>query len=176
MLGAAGALCCLMAGTALGSWLRERRITRFQMLRAETEMLGGMRLMLEQERLSIPELLTISATYASNGSGAQEAARRFMLASEALVREPLVGLPAAYAQACARISAPWEQTEERSAMEQLFSQLGTGTAAMREQAVSACLRRLKPLVESSRVEAENGGRMCMQLGMLLGLMAGIILW
>lgn len=61
-------------------------------------------------------------------------------------------------------------------MEQLFSQLGAGTAAMRERAVSACLRRLGPLMDSAQREAENGGKICMQLGMLLGLMAGIILW
>ena len=42
MLGAAGALCCLAAGTALGSWLRERRMARWRMLCAEMDALGGM--------------------------------------------------------------------------------------------------------------------------------------
>ena len=176
MLGAAGALCCLAAGTALGSWLRERRLSRFHMLRAQEEALSGMRLMLEQERPSLPELLSACAAYASGGDGAQVMARRLMLTSEAMVREPLISLSMAYAQACAMLPAPWEQAEERSAMEMLFQQLGSGTAAMREQAAASCLRRIKPLVQSAQREAETGGRLCMQLGMLLGLMTGIVLW
>lgn len=176
MLGAAGALCCLAVGTALGSWLRERRLARFHMLRAETEALGGMRLLLEQERPAMPELLSVCATYASGGMGAEIVARRLMLTSEIIVQEPLLGLPAAYAQACAVLPAQWEQAEERAAMEMLFQQLGSGTAAMREQAAASCLRRLKPIVEIAQREAETGGKLCMQLGMLLGLMAGIALW
>lgn len=176
MLGAAGALCCLAAGTALGSWLRERRLCRLHMLRAETEALSGMRLLLEQERPALPELLSACATYVSGEAGAESVARRLMLTSETLVREPLIGLDMAYAQACARIPAPWEQAEERAAMEMLFAQLGSGTAAMRQQAAASCLRRLKPLVEAAQTEAETGGRLCMQMGMLLGLMAGIVLW
>ena len=78
--------------------------------------------------------------------------------------------------ALCRLPLPWEQLEERSAMETLFRQLGSGTAAMREQAAAACLRRLKPLAERAEEEAEKAGRLCMQLGMLLGLMAGIALW
>ena len=34
MMGAAGALCCLLAGTAAGSWLRDRRLRRLRTLRA----------------------------------------------------------------------------------------------------------------------------------------------
>ena len=176
MLGAAGALCCLAAGAALGGWLRERRRARFSMLRAEMEMLGGMRLLLEQEKPAIPELLSLCATYASEKAGAEIVARRLMLVSEVIVTEPLLGLSQAYARACAQIPAPWEQEEEKAAMETLFLQLGSGTAAMREQAAAACLRRIRPLVLSAQHEAETGGRLCMQLGVLLGLMAGIALW
>ena len=56
MLGAAGALCCLAAGTAIGSWMSERRMARWRMLNALTDALGGMRLLLEQERPALPEL------------------------------------------------------------------------------------------------------------------------
>lgn len=176
MLGAAGALCCIAAGAALGSWLKERRIARFSMLRAEMEMIGGMRLLLEQERPAIPELLSASSTYAAGGGGAEIAIRRWMLVSEIIVTEPLLGLPAAYDKACAQFPAAWETQEEKTVLETLFLQLGSGTAAMREQAAAACLRRLKPLVQAAQREAETGGRLCMQLGVLLGLMAGIALW
>lgn len=176
MLGATGAICCLIAGTALGSWLRERRLARWRMLRAFTESLGFMRLMLEQERPPLPELLCQSAACAGQGSGSAEAARRLMLAAEELVRDPLAGVGCAYARACVQIPAPWERMEERLTMENLFAQLGNGSAAMREQAVANCLRRLRPLLDAAETEAARGGRLCIQLGMLLGLMAGIVLW
>ncbi len=82
----------------------------------------------------------------------------------------------AYAQASAHIPIPWEKAEEREAMRALFLQLGSGTAAMRAQAAAACLRRLRPLEEDARREAEKGGGLVMRLGLLLGLMAGIALW
>lgn len=176
MLGATGALCCLAAGTALGSWLRERRLARWRMLRALTEALGFMRLMLEQERPPLPELLRQSAACMGNGSGCDEAAKRFQQTAEELALEPLSGAADAYARACARIPMPWEQAEERAAMENLFAQLGSGTAAMRQQATASCLRRLRPLLDAAEAEAERGGKLCMQLGVLLGLMAGIALW
>ena len=61
-------------------------------------------------------------------------------------------------------------------MRALYLQLGSGTAAMRAQAAAACLRRLRPLEEDARREAEKGGGLVMRLGLLLGLMAGIALW
>ena len=175
-LGAPGALCCLAAGTALGSWLRERRLARWRMLRALTEALGFMRLMLEQERPPLPELLNQSAACMGSGSGCDEVAKRFQRTAEEMVLQPLSGVACAYAKACAEIPMPWEQAEERCAMESLFAQLGSGTATMREQAAASCLRRLRPLLESAQTEAKRGGRLCMQLGALLGLMAGIALW
>ena len=176
MLGAAGALCCLAAGTAAGSWLKMRRLTRLNMLRAALEALNAMRLLLETERLALPELLEKAAEYAGNGEGAEIVGKRFCLAAKQLRNDPLSGVPAAYASACAGSAAPWEQPEERAALESLFAHLGSGTAAMREQAAAACIRRLKPIYEKAQAEAEKSGRLCIQLGMLLGLMAGIALW
>lgn len=172
MLGAAGALCCLAAGTALGGWLRERRMARWRMLRSLTETVSLMQLLLEQERPPLPELLHRCAACAE----CDVSARRLTEAAQKLERDPLCGLETAYAHACEQIPAPWERAEERAAMERLFAQLGSGTAAMRRQAAVSCLHRLKPLAEHAQTEAEHGGRLCMQLGMLLGLMAGIALW
>lgn len=176
MLGAAGALCCLAAGTALGSWMRERRLCRLRMLQSELEAIGGMRLLLEQERPSLTELLTSAAGYVGAGCGADQVAKRLILTSEKLRVSPYTGLAEAYAAACTETAAPWEQEEERAAMEMLFTQLGSGTAVMREQAAAACARRLKPLAEAAQAEADKGGKLSMQLGVLLGLMAGIALW
>ena len=172
MLGAAGALCCLAAGTAIGGWMRERRLARLRMLRAEVDALSCMRMLLEQERPPLPELLRACAS----GLSSEQVAQRLLIAAERLAADPFIGMTGAYASACAAVAMPWEQLEERSAMETLFRQLGSGTAAMREQAAAACLRRLKPLAERAEEEAEKAGRLCMQLGMLLGLMAGIALW
>lgn len=176
MLGAAGALCCLAAGTAIGSWMRERRMCRLRMLQSEMEAIGGMRLLLEQEKPSIPELLTSAAGYVGAGTGADQVASRLILTAEQIRKSPYTGLAEAYASACMQIPAPWETIEDRSAMEMMFAQLGSGTAVMREQAAAACARKLKPLAETAQAEAEKGGRLSMQLGVLLGLMAGIALW
>ena len=165
MMGAAGALCCLLAGTAAGSWLRDRRLKRAQTLCTEMEAIGGMRLLLEQERLGLPELLEESARYAVGDSG-ERVAERLTATARALEQEPLLGVEQAYRQACARSPIPWERQEERD----------SGTAAMRAQAAAACLRRLKPLAQAAREGAEASGKLCMQLGVLLGLMAGIALW
>lgn len=176
MLGAAGALCCLVAGTAAGSWLKVRRLARLNMLRAVLDVLNAMRLLLETERLALPELLEKAAVYAGEGEGAEMVGKRFILAAKQLRKEPLSSVLDAYAGACAKCAAPWEQPEERAAMESLFAHLGSGTAAMREQAAAACIRRLKPICEKAQAEAEKSGRLCIQLGMLLGLMAGIAFW
>lgn len=176
MLGAAGALCCFAGGTAIGFWMRERRLARLRMLHAQEDALGCMRMLLEQERPPLPELLRACAAGLSGAQGARQAAQRFRLAAERLEADPLSGAAGAYAAACAQIEAPWERAEERAAMELLFRQIGSGTASVREQCAAACLRRIRPLAERARTEAESGGRLCMQLGALLGLMAGIALW
>ena len=41
MMGAAGALCCLLAGTAAGSWLRDRRLRRLRTLRARLDVVAA---------------------------------------------------------------------------------------------------------------------------------------
>lgn len=176
MLGAAGALCCLAAGTALGSWMRVRRMARLNMLQSVLDMLNAMRLMLETERMALPDLLEACAEHAGVGEGAEMIRRRFCQTAQQLRLEPLEGVAAAYDFACAQSLSAWEQEEEKTALEGLFAQLGSGTAAMRGQAAAACIRRLKPVCEKAQAEAEKGGRLCMQLGMLLGLMAGIALW
>ena len=176
MLGAAGALCCLAAGTAAGSWMRERRLARWRMLTAEIDALGGMRLLLEQERPALTELVSDCAGYVSAGCGAEQVAKRLQLTAQLLAEKPLLGVADAYLSACLMVSAPWEKQEERLAMEMVFRQLGCGTVSMREQAAAACIRRLRPLAEQAHADAEKGGRLCMQLGMMLGLMAGIALW
>jgi len=176
MLGAAGALCCLAAGSALGGWMRLRRMTRLNMLHALLDMLNAMRMLLETERMALPELLESCADYAGTGEGAQIMRNRFCHAAHQLRQEPLEGMASAYAFACAQSQNAWEQEDEKAALESLFAQLGSGTAAMREQAAAACIRRLKPICEKAHAEAEKGGKLCIQLGMLLGLMAGIALW
>lgn len=118
-------------------------------------MVASLRLMLEQERMGLTELLCQCAHYAPTGSGGEQVSRRLLWVAHALVQEPLLGLGDAYAQACAQIPIPWEKAEEREAMRALFLQLGSGTAAMRAQAAAACLRRLRPLEEDARREAEK---------------------
>ncbi len=174
MLGMAGAVCCLAAGTATGSWMKMRRMARWKMICDELEALQAMRLMLETERPALPELLEACADYTGVGEGTVE--KRIRLTAQQLRQEPLEGIGAAYTFACAQTMTAWEQDEEKEAMESLFAQLGSGTAAMREQAVAACIRKLKPVCERARTEAERAGRLCMQLGLLLGMMAGIALW
>lgn len=159
-----------------GSWLRDRRLRRLRTLRARLDVVASLRLMLEQERMGLTELLCQCAHYAPTGPGGEQVSRRLLWVAHALVQEPLLSLGDAYAQACAQIPIPWEKAEEREAMRALFLQLGSGTAAMRAQAAAACLRRLRPLEEDARREAEKGGGLVMRLGLLLGLMAGIALW
>ena len=176
MLGAAGALCCLVAGAAAGGWMKERRRLRVEMLCAVLDVLHSMRLLLEAERLPLPELLETSADYAGSGEGALVIQKRWIAAAKQLRAEPLTEMAAAYISAVRQHPCTWEQEEEKQALASLFSQLGIGTAAMREQSVAACIRRLKPLYEKAHADAERGGKLCIQLGMLLGLMAGIVLW
>lgn len=176
MLGAAGALLCLLAGVAVGAGMKERRQARLKLLQAESEAVGGMRLLIQQEKPGLPQLLRLSAAYAATGYGADQVVRRLRFTADRLEKEPSIGMEKAYAAACTAVPVAFEKAEERAAMEMLFSQLGCGTAAMREEAASACLRRLKPLQENALAEAGKGGRLCVQLGMLLGAMAGILLW
>ena len=169
--GAVGAMLCVAAGLAAGMAVRERWTARYVQLHQTQDMLARLRLMLQQERLGLRELLEECAA-GMNGCLPD----RFRLTAELLGREPLLPLREAYCRAAAQCPCPGEQRCEKTALRQLFGELGTGTAAMREQAAAACLRRLKPAMEEAQKRQQTGGKLCVQLGMLAGLMAGIMLW
>lgn len=169
--GAAGAMLCVAAGLAAGMAVRERWAARYTLIYQAQDMLARLRLMLQQERLGLRELLVECAAGLEGGMP-----ERFRLAAEMLREKPLLTLREAYRCAEAQIPCPGEQRGEKEALRQLFGELGTGTAAMREQAVAACLRRLKPAMEETEKRRQTGGKLCVQLGLLAGLMAGIMLW
>lgn len=172
MLGAAGALLCMALGTAFGAGLKERRCARLRLLENEVELLARLRLMILEERLGLPTLLRACA--ADGGEGLF--ARRLEKTAELLEKHPLAGLREAHRQAVSALPLSAEKPEEKAVMDALFAQLGTGTAAMREQAVASAIRKLRPLSDKAREQAEKGGKLLMQLGLLFGLMAGIALW
>ncbi|MEG0740743.1 MAG: hypothetical protein RSB91_09535 [Clostridia bacterium] len=176
MLGAAGALLCLSTGTVLGLAARDRRHARLRLLQAEMDVLAGMRLMLSEERFGMGELLARCSELVPGQPHAQRMTERFRMAAEELGKAPLEGVAGAYCRASAALPIPWEKAEEREALNALFAQLGSGTAAMREQATATCLRRLKPLCDQAQKSAEESGKLCVRLGLLMGLMAGIALW
>ena len=176
MLGAAGALLCLTAGTVLGLAARDRRHARLRLLQAEMDVLASMRLMLVEERFGMGELLARCAELVPGQPHAERMTARLRAAATELAKAPLEGVDGAYRRASAALPIPWEKAEEREAMCSLFAQLGSGTAAMREQAAATCLRRLKPLCEQARKSAEESGKLCVRLGLQMGLMAGIALW
>ena len=173
MLGAAGTLLFMAGGTALGIALRERRYARLRLMEEALESLGYLRLLLLEERLGLCQLLLETAAYRKERGFFS---KRLETTARILEREPLTGLLQAYRRGCQEEARSWEGAEERAVMENLFSQLGTGTAAMREQAVACAMRRLRPLMDEARRQAERGGKLYMQLGLLLGLMVGIALW
>lgn len=168
--GAAGALLCVTVGLSLGMAVREKWNARNRLLNQTQEMLTKLRILLSQERLGMCELLE---TCADGGEGMPG---RFAFVAEQLRKEPLLSLPDAYRQAEMQMRLPGEGAQEKAALEQLFADLGMGTAAMREAAVANCLRRLKPAAEEAERRSRTGGRLCVQLGLLAGAMAGIILW
>ena len=166
MLGAAGALLCMALGTALGAGLKERRCARLRLLENELELLAL------EERLGLPALLRVCASDGDEGVFSH----RLEKAAEILEKHPLLGLRDAYQQATSALPLSAEKSEEKAVLDGLFAQLGTGTASMREQAASSAIRRLRPLAEKAREQAEKGGKLLMQLGLLFGLMLGIALW
>lgn len=173
MLGACGAIMGMTAGAALGIALRECRYNRLRLLENELEVLARMRLTLLEERWGLGQLLLESAD-AGGDEGAF--AKRLRHAAKALETDPLTPLSEAYQSACRAWPVRCEQVEEKRALEALFAQLGAGTAAMREQAVASAMRRLRPLSDAARASAQRGGKLFLQMGVLLGLMAGIALW
>lgn len=176
MLGAAGALICLSAGTAVGIYFRDRRQARLDLLQGISDGLSGMRLLLTQERLGMCELLRECGGFVPERMNTMQFRKRLLLAAQVLSNEPLLGVEGAYQKACAELPIAWEHAEECGAMATLFAQLGSGNAVMKEQAVATCLRRLKPITQRAQEKAQTGGKLCMQLGMLVGLMVGIALW
>ena len=170
--GMAGAVLCTLAGTALGGFFRERKYARLRLLHGENEMLGRLRLMLMEERLGLPQLLRECAEGETDGIFG----KRLLATAKALERKPLITPEGAYAEACRLYPLYAEKKGDLLLMQGLFRQLGKGTAAMREQAVASALRRLKPVLEEAEKSARTGGRLSVQLGLLLGLMAGIVLW
>ncbi len=169
-------MLCLGLGTAAGLYLRGRRRNQLELLRAETEVLGALRLMLAEERLGLCELLERCASLLPDCEAAKPLGERFRLTAEVLGKEPYLGVSGAYSRAAASIHIPWEGAEERKALKSLFDRLGTGTASMREQAAAGCLRRLKPLLQTADEQSKSGDKLCVKLCMLLGLMLGIALW
>ena len=171
MAGAAGALLCVAAGLSLGMAVREKWTARHLLLSRTQELLSRLRLLLSQERMGLCELLLECAAGQEGGM-----ADRFAATAEKLRQEPLLTLAEAYRLAEKQLPLPGEGPQEKAALRQLFCELGMGTAAMREAAAAGCLRRLKPAAEEAERRCRSGGRLCVQLGMLAGVLAGIILW
>ncbi|MBE5778456.1 MAG: hypothetical protein E7331_03895 [Clostridiales bacterium] len=171
-LGMAGAVICTLAGTAVGGMLRERKYARLRLLEGEAEILARMRLMLMEERLSMPRLLEECARAAPDNLFA----KRLLRVGQLLEKQPLLSLENAYGEACRLYPLTAEKKEDRYVMHHFFRQLGRGTAAMREQAAASALRKVKPALESAEEAAKTGGKLSMQLGLLLGLVVGIALW
>lgn len=169
--GAAGALLCCGAGMSLGMALREKWQARALLLAQTQELLARLRLLLTQERLGMCELLEECALGDQRGM-----AQRLCVTAECLRREPLQTLGEAYACACARVRLPGEGAAEKAALFRLFEELGLGSAAMKEAAVASCLRRLKPISAEAERKAAMGGKCCIRLGLLGGLVVGIMLW
>ena len=170
MLGLAGAAACLAGGTLLGLWASECCARRLRQLESWRDALAAMRLLLEEERLPMGELIAQSARAA--GKGVRERLER---TARQLAQSPRLTVAEAY-EAAAREEPLSEQSEEKEALRQLFSQLGSGTTAMRAQAAEACQRRLEPLIEAARAKAQLARALYVKLGLLCGLMAGIALW
>ncbi len=170
MAGAAGALLCVAAGLSVGMAVRERWSARRQMLAQTQDMLTRLRLMLNEERMGLCELLEEAAAGLDGGMP-----DRFRQVAAMVRKEPLFSLQDAYLQA-EKQRIPGEMAPEGAVLRQLFGEIAVGTAAMREQAVAACLRRLKPISDEAEHRAALGSKLCIQLGMLAGVMVGILLW
>lgn len=161
------------AGAGAGWFLKKQYSSRNHYLENAADVLGRIRLMLMEERHGMPQLLLESARH----SRQEDAFAHRMAHTAALIKQkPYCSLENAYISAAEQIPVRGERKQERQLMQTLFRQLGFGTAAMREQAVAAALRRLKPLREEAAHKAAAGGRLCLQLGVLFGLMVGILLW
>ena len=70
-----------------------------------------------------------------------------------------------------KFSAAWQRGCTR--FEELKDLTDEIRASMREQAAASAIRKLRPLSEKAREQAEKGGKLLMQLGLLFGLMLGM---
>ena len=176
MLGPAGAFACFAAGTGAGLLLRSRCHDRLHALQAWADALQVMGLLLEEERLPLGELLLQTARGLGKQGAAAQVRERLAHAGEAIQAAPSLTLSQAYEAAAKACPIPGEQGEEQGHLALLFGRLGSGTAAMRRQAVLASAKRFGPLVEKAGTKAEQTGKLYAQLGALGGLMLGIALW
>lgn len=176
MLGAAGALCCFAACTGAGLLLRDRCRERLAGLMGWADALGAMKLLFSEERLPMDELLGEASRGVASGGMEGKVRLRLEKTAGALRAEPSLTVEEAYEMACAQVPMTAEGQEEKAALQLLFRQLGSGTAAMREKAVDGCLKRMEIGCEKARVKAEQSGALYAKLGALGGLMLAIALW
>lgn len=172
MLGAAGALLCMALGTALGAGLKERRCARLRLLENEVELLARLRLMILEERLGLPALLRACA--ADGGEGLFAGGWKKQPSFWKSTRWPVCGRP---------IVRPFPPCRfQRKSRRKRPS--WTRFSPNWERAPPPCGNRRRPAPSEScgpfrirrREQAEKGGKLLMQLGLLFGLMAGIALW
>lgn len=176
MLGPTGAFACFAAGTGAGLLLRSRCHYRLQSLEAWQEALQAMGLLLREERLPLGELLHQAAQGLPGHAAAAQVRGRLLEAGKAIQAAPSLTLAQAYFAARQAHPMAGEQSEEKDLLALLFRQLGSGSAAMRLQAVTGANRRLEPLAQKAKTKAEQTGKLYAQLGALGGLMLGIALW
>lgn len=96
--------------------------------------------------------------------------------AEFLEKHPLAGLREAYRQAVSALPLSAEKPEEKAVMDALFAQLGTAPPPCGNRRRPAPSESCGPFRIRRREQAEKGGKLLMQLGLLFGLMAGIALW
>ena len=164
MIGAIGAMACVLVCTFAGFCARDRCNARLQELEQWSEALDVLRLLLEEERLPIDELLRETAGSIGDCNAAailREASARLARSPSLTVSEAFAGIP--------DVALPAE-------LAALFRQLGTGTAAMRMQAVEQARRRLERAAEQARKAAATNGALYAKLGLLGGLTLGVALW
>lgn len=172
MLGAAGAAFVHGAGHGLGRGAEGAALRRLRLLENEVELLARLRLMILEERLGLPALLRACAADGGEGllPGRLEKQPSFWKST----RWPVCGRP---------IVRPFPPCRfQRKSRRKRPS--WTRFSPNWERAPPPCGNRRRPAPSEScgpfrirrREQAEKGGKLLMQLGLLFGLMAGIALW